>query len=113
MYGGHIRHGLPILGGAGAIFGGNDRGDRDNTFIGGGHCGSGPCGPGGPGGPGPGGHPLGGGGVASGMHGMPAGPHGALPFTGFDSIKLALIALLLVIGGLLLMRMVMMLSNDN
>jgi hypothetical protein len=44
---------------------------------------------------------------------MPAGPHGALPFTGFDSIKLALIALLLVAGGLLLMRMVMMLSNDN
>jgi hypothetical protein len=32
--------------------------------------------------------------------------------TGFDSLKLAFIALLLVVGGLL-MRMVMMLSNDN
>jgi hypothetical protein len=32
--------------------------------------------------------------------------------TGFDSLKLAFIALLLAVGGLL-MRMVMMLGNDN
>jgi hypothetical protein len=31
----------------------------------------------------------------------------------FASLKLALVALLLVVGGLLLMRMVMMLGNDN
>jgi hypothetical protein len=39
--------------------------------------------------------------------------HGALPFTGFDSLKLALIALALVVGGLLLMRMIVLISNDR
>lgn len=81
MYGGHIRHGLPILGGAGAVFGGHDRGGDAHAF--------------------------------GGLHSVPGGPHGALPFTGFDSLKLAVIALLPVVGGLLLMRMVMLISNDN
>jgi hypothetical protein len=31
----------------------------------------------------------------------------------FASLKLAFVALLLAVGGLLLMRMVMMLGNDN
>jgi hypothetical protein len=53
------------------------------------------------------------GGGLPGLHGIPGGPHGALPFTGFDSLKLAVIALVLVVGGLLLMRMVMLISNDN
>jgi hypothetical protein len=37
----------------------------------------------------------------------------ALHLIEFASLKLAFIALLLVVGGLLLMRMVMMLGNDN
>lgn len=128
MYGGHIRHGLPVLGGAGAVFGGsdgNDSGDHINAGNGGifgghddggccghggaglgGHSGGGFGGAGGHGGPGaPGGHGL--------AHGMPAGPHGVLPLTGFDSVKLAFFALVLVVGGLLLIRMIMLISNDH
>ncbi|MGH3379632.1 MAG: hypothetical protein ACRDP6_33355 [Actinoallomurus sp.] len=51
--------------------------------------------------------------MPGGLHGMPGGPHGALPFTGFDSLKLTVITLLPVSGGLLPMRMVMLISNDN
>lgn len=72
----------------------------DTDTHSGGHIGGGHVFPGG-------GHP-----VASGGHPF-GGGHGALPFTGFDSLKLALIALVLVGGGLLLMRMVVLISNDR
>jgi hypothetical protein len=130
MYGGHIRHGLPILGGAGALLGDpdDDPGDGDdiinnhgggfNSHDGGGHDGGlGGGGFDGGHGGGFGGAGSTGGGHAGGGHtlggGLAHGPHGALPFTGFDSLKLAFIALVLVVGGLLLMRMVMLISNDN
>jgi hypothetical protein len=58
------------------------------------------------------GHGHGGHSVAGGQSVASAG-HSALPFTGFDSLKLALIALVLVVGGLLLMRMVMLISSDH
>ena len=122
----NIRNGVPALGGAGVILGGGGDGDDEGDHAGihggivGGHDGGGDGGLHESGGAaagganGSGGHALGAhGGSGGGVHGLPAGPHGALPFTGFDSLKIAAIALVLVVGGLLLMRTVMLISNDN
>jgi hypothetical protein len=137
MYNIHIRNGLlPAIGGGTLIFGGNDGddpgdpgdpggfpdhhghglfpgdhggGDDGGGFDGGHFADGGSVGHGG-------GHFGGGGHLAGGGHftgGGASGVHGALPFTGFDSVKLALISIMLVVFGLLLMRIVMVISSDR
>lgn len=96
MYGGHIKSGsatsLSVAGAVGTTsvsHSGSSSGGGHHHHVGamaGGNAGGGPT------------------------HGV---AHSALPFTGFESLELALISLALVIGGLLLMRMVMLISSDH